>query len=150
MADYEGGRIQVRPHLARAVSNVVSSWLMSVTYSEEDKRFCRLLELIDEGFRLLTLAVPVNFIPLLRFLPGMGGGKAYRKICSNKDETEEYFRSIADEHRRTLDPEQVRDFVDVYLLQLQKRKTVGIEDPKVTYFSGKQNKNRFVIKELMR
>ncbi len=124
---------RIRPLLACAVSNVVGSLLMSMTFkSSEDKTFRRLLQLMEEGFRLFTLAMPVNFFPFLRFVPGVN--YAYQKIKQNRNETSKYFKDIVDEHRKSLDPNQVRDFVDAYLVQEDKIKSAGHH----SYFSEEQ------------
>lgn len=108
---------------------------MSVTFDKkEDKQFFRLLELIDEGFKLFTVAMPVNFVPIFRYIPGVN--YAYQKIKSNREETSEFFKKIADEHRQTLDPENIRDIVDAYLVQ-QDAAALG-EGKKETYFSEAQ------------
>lgn len=122
----------IRPIIAKSVSSVVGSVLMSVTYSEKNSSFMRLLDLIDEGFRLLTISVPVNFIPALRFVPGCNYG--YLKIKQNRQETASYFLKVAEEHLKTLDPSNIRDFVDAYLVQLKKTQDEG----KNTYFSDEQ------------
>ncbi|XP_054715394.1 cytochrome P450 18a1-like [Uloborus diversus] len=122
----------VRPLLARAVSNVVGSMLMSVTFEQHDSGFERLLSLIDEGFKLLTLAVPVNFIPLLRYVPSCN--YAYQKIKRNKAETAAYFAEVADSHKQSLDSGNVRDFVDAFYLQQKKAE----ESNKKSYFSEEQ------------
>lgn len=107
---------------------------MSVTFDKkEDKQFFRLLELIDEGFKLFTVAMPVNFIPIFRYIPGVN--YAYQKIKSNREETSEFFKKIADEHRQTLDPENIRDVVDAYLVQ---QDVALAEGKKETYFSEAQ------------
>lgn len=107
---------------------------MSVTFDKkEDKQFFRLLELIDEGFKLFTVAMPVNFIPMFRYIPGVN--YAYQKIKSNREETSEFFKKIADEHRETLDPENIRDIVDAYLVQ---QDSALAEGKKETYFSEAQ------------
>lgn len=107
---------------------------MSVTFDKkEDKQFFRLLELIDEGFKLFTVAMPVNFIPIFRYIPGVN--YAYQKIKSNREETSEFFKKIADEHRQTLDRENIRDVVDAYLVQQDEALTEG---KKETYFSEAQ------------
>ncbi|PRD21179.1 UNVERIFIED_CONTAM: Cyp18a1 [Trichonephila clavipes] len=131
LSETEGSPIYVRPILARAVSNVVGSMLMSVTF-KDDEGFKRLLYLIEEGFKLLTVAVPVNFMPFLRYMPVVR--YAYRKIESNKKETSAYFAEIAERHRRTLDPENVRDFVDAFFVEQQRAKSLDKE----TYFSGRR------------
>ncbi|KAH8038349.1 hypothetical protein HPB51_001132 [Rhipicephalus microplus] len=97
LGPFEGSSLHVRRSLARAVSNILGSFLMSVTYSSRDSKFEQLLALFEEGFRLLTLAVPVNFIPALRYVPGSNW--AYRRIKRNRHQTADYFRRIADAHR---------------------------------------------------
>ncbi|CAG2109497.1 unnamed protein product [Medioppia subpectinata] len=124
---------RIRPLLACAVSNVVGSLLMSMTFkSSEDKTFLHLLGLMEEGFRLFSLAMPVNFFPFLRFVPGVN--YAYQKIIQNRTETSSYFKKIVDEHRQTLDRDQIRDFVDAYLVQQEKYKKAGQH----SYFSEEQ------------
>lgn len=104
---------------------------MSMTFDDkEDKDFLRLLELIDEGFKLFTVAMPVNFVPLFRYIPGVN--YAYHKIKRNRCETSEFFRKIADQHRSSLDPDNIRDIVDAYLVRQAKDKN------KETYFSEAQ------------
>ncbi|KFM60505.1 Cytochrome P450 18a1, partial [Stegodyphus mimosarum] len=105
---------------------------MSVTFEEDDEGFKRLLALFDEGFRLLTLAVPVNFIPSLRHMPGWN--HSYAKIVRNKEETAAYFREIAEKHKETMDEETVRDFVDAFYLQQKKAE----ESNEPTFFSQEQ------------
>ena len=126
-------RCESRPMIACAVSNVIGSLLMSMTFkSSEDKTFLRLLNLMEEGFKLFTLAAPVNFFPFLRFVPGVN--YAYKKIIQNRTETSSYFKKIVDEHRNTLDGTQVRDFVNAYLVQEQKIKASNQR----SYFSEEQ------------
>jgi hypothetical protein len=64
--------------VAASVTNVISSVLMSVRYKPGDTDFQRFMHLMDEGFRLFTIAAKVNFFPILRFLPKMSA--AYEKL----------------------------------------------------------------------
>ncbi|KAL1477547.1 hypothetical protein MTO96_035653 [Rhipicephalus appendiculatus] len=132
LGPFEGSSLHVRRSLARAVSNILGSFLMSVTYSSRDSKFEQLLALFEEGFRLLTLAVPVNFIPALRYVPGSNW--AYRRIKRNRHQTADYFRRIADAHRSSYVEGTVRDIVDAYLAQLRRDKARGIQRED-TYFS---------------
>ncbi len=102
--------------LARSVSNIIGSVLMSVTYEEEGgEGFSRLHSLIDEGFKLLTVGAYVNFIPFLKYVPLLNA--PYTKIRANMRETRAYFSRIARQHKDTLDPQRPRDFVDAFYLQ---------------------------------
>ncbi|XP_029844575.2 cytochrome P450 18a1 [Ixodes scapularis] len=134
---FEGSSSQVRHSIARAVSSILGSFLMSVTYSSRDSKFEQLLALFEEGFRLLTLAVPVNFIPALRYVPGSNW--AYRRIKRNRRQTADYFRRIADAHRLSYVEGTVRDIVDAYLVQLAHDKARGPPDRDgSSYFSEEQ------------
>lgn len=75
---------------------------MNLTYRkyEEKEKFDRLIELMQEGFRLFTIAMPLDFIPIFRFLPGVS--YAYKKIKRNRAETSAFFQVVADEHRKYL------------------------------------------------
>lgn len=95
-----GKSCQVRPFVARAVSSVVGSIVMNLTYRKEKEKFDRLIELMQEGFRLFAIAMPLNFIPIFRFLPGVS--YAYKKIKKNRTETSAFFKTFADEHRKYL------------------------------------------------
>lgn len=98
----EGKSCQLRPMLARAVSSVVGSIVMNLTYRkyEEKEKFDRLIELMQEGLRLFAIAMPLDFIPIFRFLPGVS--YAYQKMKKNRAETSAFFQVVADEHRRYL------------------------------------------------
>ncbi|XP_067133239.1 cytochrome P450 18a1-like [Centruroides vittatus] len=132
LAHQRGKTCHIRSIVVRCVSNVVGSLLMSVKYSEGDSRFPRLLHLIEEGFRLLTIAIPVNFIPVLRYFPLCS--YPYYKLQKNRKETESYFQEVANDHRKSLNFENARDFIDMYLIRLNKIK----EEHKFSYFSEQQ------------
>ncbi|XP_064460513.1 cytochrome P450 18a1-like [Ornithodoros turicata] len=133
LGPYEGPSSVIRRSIARAVSNILGSFLMSVTYSSRDSKFEQLLSLFEEGFRLLTLAVPVNFIPALRYVPFTN--RAYKKVKNNRMQTADYFRNVADAHRDSYIDGKVRDVVDAYLVQLKDKES---RDGKTTYFSEEQ------------
>lgn len=88
--------------MARAVSSVVGSIVMNLTYRkyEEKEKFDRLIELMQEGFWLFTRAMPLDFIPIFKFFPGVS--YAYKKMKKNRAETSAFFQGVADEHRRYL------------------------------------------------
>lgn len=92
----------LRPMVARAISSVVGSIVMNLTYRKygEKEKFDRLIELMQEGFRLFSMAMPLDFIPIFRFLPGVS--YAYKKLKKNRAETSAFFQGVADEHRRYL------------------------------------------------
>jgi len=65
----EGTATDISLPMTLAVTNVICSILMSVRFEENDSRFLRFMELIEEGFKLCTATGASNFIPCLRNLP---------------------------------------------------------------------------------
>lgn len=51
-----------------------------------------------------------------------------------------YVQETVDEHRRTWNPEKNRDFIDIFLTEIEKNKT-----DKDSQFSGKFDINRFLF-----
>lgn len=54
-----------------SISNVICSIIMSVRFHLGDPRFKRFMALIAEGFKLFGRMTYVNFIPVMRYLPGL-------------------------------------------------------------------------------
>jgi 26-hydroxylase len=63
--------LDLNPVLATSVSNVICSLMMSLRFQQKDPRFTRFMELIAEGFRLFGSLNYANFIPIMRYLPGL-------------------------------------------------------------------------------
>lgn len=139
MSEQKGEAYNMHRLLGSSLSNVICSMLMSVRFDHRDPRFLRFLHLMDEGLKLFTLTAPVNFVSGLRYVPGFN--KAYWKIVKNRDEMFVFFREIVEQHKTTLDPENVRDFLDDYLIEIERQKNQEGDGSrkKSSYFSGNIN-----------
>nr|AGT57831.1 cytochrome P450 18a1 [Leptinotarsa decemlineata] len=96
------------------VSNVICGMMMSVKFSHNDVQFIRFMNLIEEGFRLFGSLEVANFIPTLRILPFCFGG-VVAKIEQNRAEMAEYMQEKIDDHKKTFDPGNPRDLLDMYV-----------------------------------
>ncbi|XP_046390470.1 cytochrome P450 18a1 [Ischnura elegans] len=156
LAGRKGAATDLNSPLATSVSNVICSLMMSVRFQHEEydaneesgedgskavskegsggPRFRRFMDLIEEGFRLFATVASVNFVPVLKYLPGLKN--AYKKLVQNRLEMAEFFQETVDGHRRTFDPDNIRDIVDTYLLEIQKAKAEGRSD---LLFDGKNH-----------
>ncbi|KAI8435148.1 hypothetical protein MSG28_003523 [Choristoneura fumiferana] len=119
----EGAPIDANPLLALGVSNVICGITMSVRFSLGDARFTRLNNLIEEGMRLFGEIHYGEYIPLYNYLPGKA--RAQIKVMKNRDEMFGFYQTLIDEHRETLDLENARDLIDVYLIEIEKAKLEG-------------------------
>lgn len=117
-----------------SISNVICSIIMGVRFHHGDSRFKRFMDLIEEGFRLFSSVVAVNYIPMMRHLPFVQG--VCNKISQNRAEMADFFQQTVDQHRATFDENNIRDLVDAYLLEIQRAKVEGRE---AQLFQGKNH-----------
>jgi len=114
-----------------AVSNVICSMIMTKRFDHKDPQFKRFMQLFDEGFRLFTLTGAMIFLPFLKHLPGVAS--ACKQLRANREEMMGFVRGVIAEHRAALDPENPKDLVDAYLIEIDaasKRKAENGEDNK--------------------
>lgn len=109
--------------LCLAITNVISSLMMSVRFEPNDPRFERYMHMVDEGFKLFGMLRPVSLFLPRRHL--QDERKIQQKIKNNHQEIAEYFQNIIDEHRSTFDQNFVRDLVDAYLLEIKHAQDAG-------------------------
>ncbi|KAJ8725545.1 hypothetical protein PYW08_003728 [Mythimna loreyi] len=119
----EGSPIDANSLLALGVSNVICGITMSVRFSNGDPRFERLNNLIEEGMRLFGEVHYGEYVPLYNYLPGKA--RAQERVAKNREEMFEFYQTLIDEHRETLNADNVRDLIDVYLIEIEKAKNEG-------------------------
>lgn len=117
-----------------AATNVICDMLMSVRFTKEDPLFQRFTFLIEEGMRLFGEVLMVEYLPAIQYLPGVINAK--NKIQRNRQEMFDFYRKVINDHRETLDRENVRDLVDMYLCEIEQAKEEGREGE---LFEGKDH-----------
>lgn len=107
---------------------------MSITvgrrFEYDDPKFRYFVNLLDEVNNTAALSGALNFIPILEKLPGDPFG-AKRILEVANEFFDNFFGEELKEHRETLDENNIRDFIDAYLVQM---KTV---EPSNEYYTGK-------------
>ncbi|XP_072016307.1 cytochrome P450 2J6-like [Amphiura filiformis] len=117
--------------LGNAVSNVICSVVFGKRFEYDDPEFKHLLHWLE---RILALDNLVSFLFLLMpkvslylsripFFP-QGNIPSWRSLRSK-------LQDIVDEHRRTFDNDNMRDYIDVYLSEMKRKNEQGIQ----TYLS---------------
>ncbi|KAM9329525.1 cytochrome P450 2U1 [Gastrophryne carolinensis] len=101
-----------------AVSNVICSISFGKRFDYEDKEFKTMLRFMSRGLEisLNSEAILTNVCSWLYYLP-FGPFKELRDIVID---VTAFLKRIIEEHRVTLDPENPRDFIDMYLIQINK------------------------------
>lgn len=59
----------------------------------------------------------------MQYLPGKA--QAQERVIKNRQEMFDFYQTLIDEHRETLDINNTRDLIDVYLVEIEKAKTEG-------------------------
>lgn len=106
--------------LSRAVSNVICSIVFGNRFDYQDAEFLALLRMINESFRELSTPWAQLYDmneTLLQFVPGPHN-KIYNLLEGMRRFIARRVRANAD----TLDPSCPRDFIDCFLLQMEKEK----------------------------
>lgn len=130
----QGQPIDIAPALSMAATNVICDMLMSVRFTKEDPLFQRFTFLIEEGMRLFGEVLMVEYLPATQYLPGVINAK--NKIQRNRQEMFDFYRKVINDHRDTLDRDNVRDLVDMYLCEIEQAKEEGREGE---LFEGKDH-----------
>ncbi|NXK89291.1 CP2H1 protein, partial [Formicarius rufipectus] len=114
--------------IVHAVSNIICSIVFGDRFDYEDKKFIKLVEMIDENNKLQeSLQIQLyNFFPtIMELLPG-----PHKKLVKNFEDVDQFTMEIIREHQKTLDPSCPRDFIDAFLNKMEQEK--GNADSKFT------------------
>ncbi|XP_035377440.1 cytochrome P450 2J2-like isoform X2 [Electrophorus electricus] len=120
LQQHEGNPFYPIHPIMNAVSNIICSIVFGDRFDYNNKRFAQLLELLNENIRLAgePAAQIFNLFPFIKHFPG-----PHQKIHRNASALIEFVQESVVEHRNTLDPENLRDFIDAYLVEMNKHKS---------------------------
>ncbi|XP_077427386.1 cytochrome P450 2U1 [Vanacampus margaritifer] len=120
------GGMDLAPLISNAVSNVICSLALGERFPQDDRQFGTLLALMVRGLELCvnSPAVLINVFPPLYHLP-FGVFGELRRV---ERDISAFLKRIIAKHRDTLDPENPRDLVDLYLAEMASQRAAGVED----------------------
>ncbi|XP_073678981.1 cytochrome P450 2B15-like [Garra rufa] len=120
MLKAEGKSMNPQHPIQNAVSNIICSIVFGDRFDYDNKRFSYLLKILNENFMLAGSPVGqiFNLAPFIKHFPG-----PHQKVMQNATELLGFIRDEVKEHKETLDPDSPRDFIDAYLLEIEKQKS---------------------------
>ncbi|XP_050952957.1 cytochrome P450 2B4-like [Labeo rohita] len=120
MLKLEGKPFDPQHAIHNAASNIICSIVFGDRFDYDDKRFACLLEIVKENsIQTGSLVGQVfNLLPIIKHFPG-----PHQKIYQNAEEFKAFIRDAIKAHRETVDPDSPRDFIDAYLLEIEKQKS---------------------------
>lgn len=108
--------IDLTPLISNAVSNVISSMTLGQRFHHQDQEFCTMLDLMSHGLEISvsTSILLINVFPWLYYLPC----GVFKELRRAEIDITAFLKKIIVRHRATLDPENPRDFIDMYLVEM--------------------------------
>ncbi|XP_051018599.1 cytochrome P450 2B1 [Acomys russatus] len=102
-------------------ANIICSIVFGERFDYKDRQFLRLLELFYQTFSLIS-SLPSQLFELfsgfLKYFPG-----THTQVARNMQEILDFIGNNVEKHRASLDPSAPRDFIDTYLLRMDKEKS---------------------------
>ncbi|XP_028316218.1 cytochrome P450 2U1 [Gouania willdenowi] len=122
--------VDLNPLITNAVSNVICSLVLGQRFHHEDRDFRTKLDLMVRGLEICvnSPAVLINIFPFLYHLP-FGDFRELRQV--ERDITV-FLKGIIAKHRETLDPDNPRDLLDMYLIEMLAQQAAGEKDSSFT------------------
>ncbi|MEJ1286029.1 hypothetical protein NN561_017032 [Cricetulus griseus] len=103
-------------------ANIICSIVFGERFDYKDGQFLRLLDLFYQTFSIissLSTQMFEFFSGFLKYFPG-----SHVQVCKNLQEILDYIGHSVEKHRLNLDPSNPRDFIDTYLLRMEKEKSI--------------------------
>ncbi|XP_070595822.1 cytochrome P450 2C4-like [Erythrolamprus reginae] len=118
MATIKGKPFDPRRIFVSAVANVVCAVVFGNRFDYKDKTFKEHQRIMESHliYSLSYLGLVYNTFPkIVEFFPG-----PHKNIFAEVDYILDYIRDNVDLHKKTLDPQNLRDYIDCFLLKLEK------------------------------
>ncbi|XP_019631423.1 PREDICTED: cytochrome P450 2U1-like [Branchiostoma belcheri] len=112
----EGKPFNILSLLRKAVTNVVCSIVFGARHEYEDPAFKTFLQHVDTQFR--TSIVIGQLARFLRHLPVLG--RSARTLLQAKEAMRQFIKLKVDEHQQDFEPDDIRDFVDLYIQEMRR------------------------------
>ena len=120
IATQNGKAWDLQSLLPKAISNNICAIIYGSRFEYDDPIFQRNIDAISSSVRHQSLVMMMAFIPFLEILPKLL--PKFKMLRSNVDLRERYAQQQIDEHLVNYDPDNPRDFIDVYLAEMHRRK----------------------------
>nr|XP_018667221.1 methyl farnesoate epoxidase isoform X1 [Ciona intestinalis] len=107
-----GGKVNILSEFRKLLSNIVTNLIMGKRFNYEDEK---LQAIVDHR----PTSSVVMFIPFLRFIPPFKQG--YQRLIASTQRVLDIISEITEEHKNSFDENNLRDFIDIFLLEMKRR-----------------------------
>ncbi|CAL1272915.1 unnamed protein product [Larinioides sclopetarius] len=124
---FKGQPIDFAAVLTPSLSNNMSAFIFGkrFDYNEPERKI--LDNNLEKVSKILSREDSVIFFPFIRHLPFLLKWLGYEKFYKIYTKSEEIFKKRMNEHKKTLDEKNIRDFIDRYLVEMEQRQKKGVK-----------------------
>ncbi|KAM9384581.1 cytochrome P450 2J6-like [Pholidichthys leucotaenia] len=118
--NYKGKPFNPHITLHNAVSNIICSLVFGHRFEYGDKKFIKLMQLLGQSIQIqgsIWAQLYNSFPQLMKYLPG-----THEIVKKNFNDVKAFIGEEMNEHRKTWDPSDSRDYIDCYLNEIQTNK----------------------------
>ncbi|XP_063408562.1 cytochrome P450 2B19-like isoform X1 [Mytilus trossulus] len=118
---HSGEPIQVNTVFPMATSNIISSIVFGSRFTYDDEEFKSMLQHIYFFFKNLKVIAPQNFFPILdKIMPWSSHAQINEHLAAIRT----FVKTRIEKQRDSFDPENIRNFLDLYLEQERKPESI--------------------------
>ncbi|XP_071093054.1 cytochrome P450 2J4-like [Haliotis cracherodii] len=113
LSESDGKRFHFHDFMDVATGNIICSLIFGERYDYHDEKFHELMRLLNDVVKSPGSLNPYYAIPLLRMLPSTQ--QKARVSLGHMKRLCEFVKGVVQEHEQSYDPNNIRDFVDLYI-----------------------------------
>jgi len=119
-----GHDVKIGNNFSLPIINILWQLVAGYRFQSDDEEGRKMVDWVQRIFKQSPTILQVLPFFLIKLFPSFGG---YNERAYITETQREFMLRMIEEHKKTFDPEDLRDFIDVYLLQIRndKKFTVG-------------------------
>jgi len=118
IASHHGQPLDINQYMHKATCNIISGMVLGERHEYNDPAFSTVLDGLLKHASKVRAVMIATMTPFLQRLPGDPFG--YHSYTKGDLQSQAHFREVIKKHADTLDEENPRDFIDLYLLHMKK------------------------------
>ncbi|XP_055943157.1 cytochrome P450 2J4-like [Argiope bruennichi] len=130
LKSFKGKPIDLIKPLTPSMSNNISTLIFGKRYGYDEPERMSLDENLDEVSKIIGQTAVHIFFPWIKHIPFLLNWLGFEKGYKLFRVSDDIFRKKVNEHKKTLDKKNIRDFIDSYLVEMEVRQK---KDTKTTF-----------------
>ncbi|XP_075701954.1 cytochrome P450 2A13-like [Rhinoderma darwinii] len=112
--------------LGRAVNNVINLVVFGRRWDFEDETFLKLLNITNNLFNFVRAPLGMAYVAFERIMKHLPG--RHQKVFQDCERMKSFIKEEIESHRRTLNPDSPRDFIDCFLIRANQENEINREE----------------------